>query len=182
MVYMKPASSPEENDARIICSRILENLRYMELIGDNPDGSTTFSDGKGYKAKVYLWTKKERKFLCNIRNQFAHSIVQINPDGTVHTTDHKRAKKKIYSLEQLRQLFAKINSLTHDRLAPKIEVIVECLTCGEQAYGDAVLSCAHVDYGELDLTTPALVRKPNGANVTSIVKWDGVSDAKVINA
>ena len=163
---MKLPSTQEEYLARMACSRIQEALSFMEWIGASRKGVVTIGDGKGENSlSLCPWSNSERKFLNRTRNQFAHDQLTIRPDGAVQTTNHRTSKEKVYSLEELSRLFKRIHSLIHDRLVSVLEVQVECSTCGQKVYGDNVLSCGHVDYRELDLTTPTLVRKPKGATV-----------------
>ena len=161
---MKLPSTKEELLARLTCSRIQEALSFMELIGASRKGVVTIEDGKAEKSlSLSPWNASERKFLNRTRNQFAHNQLTIRPDGSVHTIDHRTSKEKVYSLEELSRLFNRVHSLIHDRLVSVLEIQVECSTCGQQVYGDNVLSCGHVEYGEQDFETSTLVRKPKGA-------------------
>ena len=137
----------------------------MERIGASRKGVVSIGNGTGENSLALCpWSKSERKFLNRTRNQFAHNQLTIRPDGTVQTIDHRTSKGKVYSLEELNRLFNRVHSLIHDRLVSVLEVEVECSTCGQKVYGDNALSCGHVDYGDQDLATPTLVRKPKGAS------------------
>ena len=150
---------------------VLENLRYMEVIGDLTDEQAHISavygaleigevTAVGAIFDEPIWTKKERRYLQRMRNRFGHghNVVNENEGVLIVATRQRRYR---YTLTQLANECSKIKSLVEDRFGAVIETCTECPVCGDRAYRSDVLKCGHVDYSGLDLSQPALARKPS---------------------
>lgn len=172
------------NDAFLIrqyLAWILEKLRYMEVIGDLTDEQARISAVNralelgditivGDLSDEPIWTKKERKHLNRVRNRFGHGYNVVNENEGVLIVG-TRQKRYRYTLAQLANEYAKTKSLVLDRFGAVTETWTECPVCGDKAYRDDVLECGHVDYNGLDLSQPALGRKPHNGilNINVII-------------
>ena len=154
--------SKKEN-ARLLLGEILENLRFMEMIGkstrffnqrkNNPEQAGSHFD--------FLWSARERKWLRKMRNRFGHDVEAVHDDGSVEVRDKSRKRDITYSLRDLQQIVEKIRLLKIDE---RLEVVskfeVECSICGETVDAANVLPCGHGIYSSTDMPKSALVRKP----------------------
>ncbi len=106
-----------------------------------------------------IWSKSERKFLRNARNRFGHGYNTVDENEGLLIVK-TRQKEYRYTLTQLAEVRTKIKLLVEDRFGMVTESWTECSFCGAKAYRDDVLECGHADYSGLDLSKPALGRKP----------------------
>ena len=149
---------------------ILEKIRYMEVIGDLKEEqahisavSNALEIGEvtvvGDQSNGPIWTKKERKYLRKMRNRFVHGHNTVNENEGVLIVASRQRRYR-YTLARLANECSKIKALVEDRFGAVSEIWTECPVCGDKAYRDDVLECGHVDYSGLDLSQPALGRKP----------------------
>ena len=153
-----------EMAARACLSRIMEQLAFMERIGDSKAGKVSFGDGSR-SVTLDAWSKQDRTFLRVNRNLLAHGHVVVHNDGTVVITEPRDGRKHEYPLSELLALEERIDEAIYGRLNPAVDATVTCQTCGAYVNGDQFLLCGHVKYSEDAIEKSALFRKPEGGTL-----------------
>ena len=169
--------------ARNIVSAIYEQLPQLESLGKSLK-SPKLSDSETKRRlqegdiSIFLrglYTNNERKFARKWRNIFAHDRITYRDDGSITIMDRQGTTVCDLSLPELVQLGAKIQGFDlNNRVKHAIRSVVTCNECGVQIEGAELLPCGHGKYENLDITEPALFRKPS--NGTLLIEYQ-MSDA-----
>ena len=156
--------------ARTCLSRIMEMLGVMGRIADSKTGKVALGDGTTIFA-LQVWSKRDRSFLRQNRNLFAHGETTVHPDGTIQIFDHRDGRTHEFKLPDLMELEKRLQDAIFGVANPTLAIRQICQTCGDTVLGHELLRCGHVAYGESDAVQPVLGRKPRGATLDIRLTW-----------